>query len=529
MAEVTGFIDRIAIGLSKFEGSMRKLMNVSRLAIMDWWKLMLGSDKSGRSSVNEATYASAQTDRVSMIDLDELIDIAPTGIATQSSLSKWSLPAGAQALVQPHQQEFSIHTNTENSPWWQIDLCRIYPLNRIVIENRANSRFLEPARHLVVECSTDGVEWTLLHSGLSYFGGGDIGPPMQLELLDEVYARFVRLSLPDREALHLRRVNVFVQRRAIIMADFIDMHCGVRNLREAARIVATGSDVVPLVIGLKIKRGGRLANNMLQVIRALHVARALGLRYVLAPDISLGIEFQEVTVDGITLLPASANPPSGLWLEAKYFHDYPIHVNNLKRPNQVQHFELAQRYLIPFFNLDVNVTEIESRKRDVAIHIRSGDIFGSKPHRDYAQPPFAFYKAVVDDMLGRNMVDRVVVVAEDRQNPCIDRLCEYLAQNSVPHRLQSGTLLEDIRCIMTSGHRVFGYGTFGYGLCLISHQFDSVHVFGMKLYDGLPNVHELVSIHPTPKTYIGKGEWENTQEQRKLMLEYPESLLTRGM
>uniref|UniRef100_UPI0021BE4854 galactose-binding domain-containing protein n=1 Tax=Frankia tisae TaxID=2950104 RepID=UPI0021BE4854 len=94
-----------------------------------------------------------------MCEFDDLIDIAPRGKATQSSLSQWSLPDGAQALVQPLHQDFLIHTEFELNPWWQIDLRNIFPLNRIIIGNRREVTYQERACHLRVEASVDGHNW----------------------------------------------------------------------------------------------------------------------------------------------------------------------------------------------------------------------------------------------------------------------------------------------------------------------------------------------------------------------------------
>lgn len=138
--------------------------------------------------------------------MSNIINVAPGGIASQSSYSQWSKSDDAsRALTDDGEREFSFHTAKEKDPWWMVDLKKAYPITSISIINRRNRAFYHLARTIAVECSRDGTEWLTIHSGLYYWG-----EHLSFSLGGMVFARYVRLSLKETCYFHLASVEISV-------------------------------------------------------------------------------------------------------------------------------------------------------------------------------------------------------------------------------------------------------------------------------------------------------------------------------
>lgn len=131
------------------------------------------------------------------------------------------------------------------------------------------------------------------------------------------------------------------------------------------------------------------------------------------------------------------------------------------------------------------------------IHIRSGDIFQYGANRLYVQPPLDFYINIIEN----NKFDKIIIIAEDKLNPCINKLCE-LYQNAV-HNIQS--LEDDIKCILSANYIISGIGTFIPTLLLLSDNIITHYEFDKNEYEDYWNL---------------QYPWKNSNRQRKLMLTY---------
>lgn len=472
-----------------------------------------------------------------MEDLDELIDVAGRGIARQSSLSQWSLPSGAQALVEDHSNGFGCHTELEDRPWWELDLGALLPLRRIIIANHCDRRLRHRAARLMVEVSRDGEEWTMIHAGKTYFGDGIIDPAMQIELDDRILARFIRLSLPERQYLHLRRVIVLVARGLQMLAEFWQAKRLPLPSDEVTwtsrggdyRLARVGEGESDDVVGLSVRACGRMGNNFMQISNALFLAERLGLPYVWAPLLEMEEAVSRVCDDATTLIAAESEPPPGLFLDGDYFDTSPFGGDLMSSCSMAERYRLTRRFIAPLLGFPPAPCEGDpERAKELVVHIRSGDIFMDDPHPGYVQPPLSFYTSIVEELQNRGMIDRVCIVTEDRLNPCIDALESYLLMKSIPHHLRIGeNLRDDVTYLRGARHLVFGFGTFGLGICLLSGPIDTLHTFDMGGFDGLPNIRELTVITPKAYAYIAKGDWKRSPEQLRLMLELPREQLQR--
>jgi hypothetical protein len=104
---------------------------------------------------------------------------------------------------------FGFHTDQDPSPWWQVDLREVLPLERIVVYNRCDGNVHDRASRLEVLISTDGAEWESLyrHDGTPFLGHVD-GKPLVVDAQGSS-ARFVRLQVPGPQYFHLDEVQVY--------------------------------------------------------------------------------------------------------------------------------------------------------------------------------------------------------------------------------------------------------------------------------------------------------------------------------
>ena len=188
---------------------------------------------------------------------------------------------------------------------------------------------------------------------------------------------------------------------------------------------------------------------------------------------------------------------------------------------------ITDRFVAPLF---VPSVAVEKRpKNHVAMHIRSGDLFGPDPHPEYPQPPLAYYDLILDHIMRKHPEPHVTLVFEDRLNPIVDALEGLLRQRAIACSTQSGTLEEDLRCILSHRIMVFGRGTFGKAVVALAPFVKRVYFpwndpdFGsIESPDGIRRI----TVADSADTYIRVGDWANTPGQRDLMLRYPKANLS---
>lgn len=132
--------------------------------------------------------------------------------AWQSSLSKRSRKNDAErALRSKDSWDFAFHTKREENPWWVVDFANVFPIFDIVIENRRRTHRAR-ARTLTIELSRDGRIWQEVHACSSFDTA-----ELVIDLKGEVVARYMRISLRERQYLHLARVEVWTRRSLVKM------------------------------------------------------------------------------------------------------------------------------------------------------------------------------------------------------------------------------------------------------------------------------------------------------------------------
>ena len=158
--------------------------------------------------------------------------------------------------------------------------------------------------------------------------------------------------------------------------------------------------------------------------------------------------------------------------------------------------------------------EIPLDDNDLLIHIRSSDIFSNNPHPSYLTPPLSYYVNIIN----KNNFNEIYLIAEDRINPCINRLLQLYPK--IKFKIQS--LEEDIKFILGAKNVVMGFGTFIPSLLLVSDNIKNLYKPSYMNNDETDVLNRIIKVFNIElSTYKKKmTPWKNTLEQRKFMLTY---------
>jgi hypothetical protein len=153
----------------------------------------------------------------------------------------------------------------------------------------------------------------------------------------------------------------------------------------------------------------------------------------------------------------------------------------------------------------------------IVIHIRSGDIFDQvHPNgHQYTPNPLDFYNELLSGF------EKAIVVTEpDSNNPIV----EILRQNSKV-TIQSLSVAEDFATLLAAKNLAnSGVGTFCVAAALCSHNIQNFYCTDLMLTEHL-NYSMLIGTDVNVSqlklnNYLQVGEWTNTEEQRKFILDY---------
>jgi len=273
---------------------------------------------------------------------------------------------------------------------------------------------------------------------------------------------------------------------------------------------------------------GRVGNNLMQLIRATHVACELGVDTIYMPPTPwfepglLPRRAGQLTYVGYSeVADIAVSSLFGTFL----FEDLEPAVTALGG-------ELRQRLV------DRHVSSLfappplgEPRPANhVAVHIRSGDLFDRPdPHPNFVQPPLAFYTLALSHFAAARRGVHVALVYEDEGNPVIPVLRAFLATERIPYAVSSSSLSEDLSVLLAHRALVLGRGSFAVAVAALSASVETLYVpWSEARFPGLVRAKRLdgYEIDEIEPRYLGTGEWTNSSEQRRLMIEYPADNLT---
>ena len=280
-------------------------------------------------------------------------------------------------------------------------------------------------------------------------------------------------------------------------------------------------------VGLVVIEMGRFGNMVRRLANALQAAHHLGCEDLIVPrDVIFHKEIFEKTVycvgnsKRVWFGVEPSRKRNGV--DAIITHDF--YSGTIEKTTETIHTandawfglrELLQGYEI----------SNDTGKKWLTIHLRSGDVFGPRNATGYGQPPLAFYQLVLDS----DKWEGVTLVYQDTSNPVVSALDAYCCSRGIKVSKQSGTIREDLSVLLTAKTLVAGRGTFIPGVAGISPHCNKVFFFEDKcnLVPRRSGI-EFIRVSDKDGTYresILSNNWNNTPEQRELMLTYPLSSL----
>ena len=130
------------------------------------------------------------------------------GKPVTASSKRRSTPAPEGVVDGNHGEKFGFHTKTESHPWVQIDLEAPCLIREVLVYNRNDGHF-DAAIPLELLLSNDGAKWSKAAQRIERFTASH---PWRVQL-ENLEARYVRLSVPRRTFLALSEVEVYGKRK----------------------------------------------------------------------------------------------------------------------------------------------------------------------------------------------------------------------------------------------------------------------------------------------------------------------------
>jgi len=194
-------------------------------------------------------------------------------------------------------------------------------------------------------------------------------------------------------------------------------------------------------------------------------------------------------------------------------------IENVQKLSQMRR-EICKKYIYTHLKMD-NYNILKLPEDTVVLHIRSGDIFSRKDYycpvvSNYLQNPLSYYLRISE------MYNKVLVLTEDYHNPVIDVL-----QKKSNTEIKILDVFETLQIMLGSTNiATSGVSSFGIACALLSENVKKLHCSNLFIreilnYKDLENSDIEIDItNIDQERYIKWNDWRNTDEQRKLMIEY---------
>jgi hypothetical protein len=281
---------------------------------------------------------------------------------------------------------------------------------------------------------------------------------------------------------------------------------------------------------LYVEPYGRFGNNIYQIINSYWIARVLSVSSVILNDFDF---INENVSSGVEIKPDNNSqifPMSGL--RGHFFAPNgfePIFTTKMR----------SNEALVCISNMlkatYKKIIDKSNRKNSIAMHFRSGDIFGAEPHSFYVQPPVSYYLKCFDHAIKDKIYDSVDLIYEDRQNPAIEAVEEALAKRGVSFTSCATTLSGDISRLLSADCIISSFGSFCEGAAWLSKNLKNYYCFRGPitqdifqpfsqswLLDFLSAMNIGVYICDDPHlNYIKPRTWTASLDQREAIKSFP--------
>lgn len=226
-----------------------------------------------------------------------------------------------------------------------------------------------------------------------------------------------------------------------------------------------------------------------------------------------------VKLERATIARRKEGPPPQLVVRSRMF-------NEAKMPNFTSRTESEEFRLAVRAGLSIPEPGRQKNGRNtLTIHLRSGDIYGPRPHPEYGQPPLSFYTSILDTF----SYSTVVIVTEDRLSPVLDPLLAHCHKRGLSTEMRGSSLTEAIATIGGATAVVGSRGTFVPSICWLYPKNRVLFSFAEtpSAFELAKTKHFLVS--DTVGAFVRssyESNWANTETQRNLMVNYPSGSLS---
>ncbi len=278
---------------------------------------------------------------------------------------------------------------------------------------------------------------------------------------------------------------------------------------------------------------GRFGNQTLQLANALTIARAFHAPAVVCPGNEVLNDFDRQLPDGthLTTTPQALGRTGLGSLIRGLFVSWSANVHLVGNffyltalsPHTVTPDERSTSYALIKQARDNHETVPALPADHLVVHLRGGDAFGPTAHNEYGQPPLAFYELI----LSRGPWSHLTIVSADDSNPVLPHLIEKAQQANIPYSLQSGSVEEDMRVLLSAITLVASRTTFIPAIAALSDNAREVFVFGDD--DRFPTHLTISRVIDTVGNYWNQTcvyNWMDEPWQRELMVSYPASNLS---
>jgi hypothetical protein len=297
---------------------------------------------------------------------------------------------------------------------------------------------------------------------------------------------------------------------------------GGRN-EDGYRLLSTAEYRAGALSGVAVRRFGRFGNNLRQIVHATFFAEATGARRVHVDGVNVGRLARAETFRGIEFVPEPPAAGADAVLVGRFF-DTDAFRRLFSKLDAPRRWQIVSGYVGPM--LSRRWGDVPPVGDDVLhIHVRAGDVFGKRVHRAYVQPPMAFYRAVLRHFSRVRRSPRVVLVYEDRGNPCVDALCALLARDRLDFALHHADFDGAVLEMLSATNLAVGTGTFAPMIALVAPRLRRLYAFRQATEHTTFRAKgvEVLVARDVGGGYIRQGEWQNTEEQRARMLDYPDA------
>ena len=281
------------------------------------------------------------------------------------------------------------------------------------------------------------------------------------------------------------------------------------------------------------RRAGRFGNNFFQIVNAAMIADALESPFVKIPQIEHVRTPSILELRSGNLIPLEKSDATCADLSADFYMPFGF--------ESCFFSDVRSRLLNICAKMRTSLYQDIVGEKDgnaLAVHFRGGDVFDVvKPvHGGYLQPPFAFYKAAITHALKARKFVRIDLVSEDRLNPALALVEQFLATSG--HKFESSvrSKREDFTTMSRATVIVASNSTFVEVPAVLSAALEEVYSFrtfsSQEIYK--PFAQSRIGMILEAKgvrgylcndvsgTYIGYRNWCNSDHQRQILCGFPD-------